>query len=269
MYELNYRALPDAEAYLSRMSYTGSRKVCLETLNELIYTHQCRVPFEDLDCSDYGIPVSLDVEHLYEKVVKNRRGGYCFELNGIFLTLLRALGFEAWSVMARVAAGFTELRPVKHRGILVRLDGKLYYCDVGLGGAMPPFAVELTDRRQTERGETYWVETLQDEGWFLLRRLSGTGLSDDCTVQGEERNVVIFSTLPMLAEDFEAYSYQCWAFPDSRFVTRRMVNLRTEDGFISIANNELTVCKNRQFTVTPFTDAELPAILKERFGIVR
>ena len=84
MYELTYQPLPDVDAYLARMNYTGSREVCLQTLNDLIYTHQCNVPFENLDCCDYHIPVSLEIDHLFEKVVLKRRGGYCFELNGIF-----------------------------------------------------------------------------------------------------------------------------------------------------------------------------------------
>lgn len=267
MYELIYQPLPDVEAYLKRMNYTGSREVCLQTLNDLIYTHQCNVPFENLDCCDYHVPISLDVDHLFEKIVLKRRGGYCFEMNGLFMTLLRALGFEAWSVMCRVAATFTELRPIKHRGIVVRLDGMLYYCDVGLGGAMPPFAVALDGTRQTGRGETFWIEDLQEEGWHILRRLSGAGLNDDRTTSGVERNVVVFSHQAFMAEDFEAYSYQCWAFPDSRFVTRRMANLRTEDGYINLTNDELTVCKNRELTVTKVAPEELETLLRDIYGL--
>ena len=269
MYELTYRECPDQEAYLARIGYVGSREVCLQTLNDLIYAHQCTVPFETLDCCDYHIPVSLEVDHLFEKIVLKRRGGYCFELNGIFLTLLRAMGFDAWSVMCRVAANFDTLRPIKHRGIVVRLDGKLYYCDVGLGGAMPPFAVQLNGGRQTQRGETYWVETLAEEGWYILRRLSGAGLGDDRSVTDAERNVVVFSTLAMLAEDFEAYSYQCWAFPDSRFVTRRMANLRTPNGFMSLGDDELTVCEDKKITTVTVAQEELETLLKEKFGLER
>lgn len=269
MYELIYQPLPNTDAYLERMHYTGSREVCLQTLNELIYAHQCNVPFENLDCCDYGIPVSLQVDRLYEKIVEKRRGGYCFELNGLFMTLLRALGFDAWSCMCRVAATFTELRPIKHRGIMVRLDGQLYYCDVGLGGAMPPFAVALGGHRQTEHGETYWTEALPEEGWHLLRRLSGNGLKDDGQVVDAERNVVVFSTQAFMAEDFEAYSYQCWAFPDSRFVTIRMANLRTADGYLSLTNEELTECKNRAVTVTKLTPEEVEQVLWEKYGLKR
>lgn len=269
MYELTYRPLPDVEAYLKRMNYTGSREVCLQTLNDLIYAHQCNVPFENLDCCDYHVPVSLDIDHLFEKVVLKRRGGYCFELNGVFMSLLRALGFDAWSTMCRVAATFTELRPIKHRGIVVRLDGMLYYCDVGLGGAMPPFAVALDGTRQTVRGETYWVEELKEEGWYLLRRLSGTGLKDNGQVVDAERNVVVFSRQAFMEEDFEAYSYQCWAFPDSRFVTRRMANLRTPDGYMSLENDEWTVCKNRVLTTTKVAPEDLEALLKEKYGLER
>ena len=72
-----------------------------------------------------------------------------------------------------------------------------------------------------------------------------------------------------MAEDFEAYSYQCWAFPDSRFVTRRNVNIRTADGYINLINDELTVCKNRVLTTTKVAPEELEDLLRETYGLVK
>ena len=114
MAEFIYEPLPDLEAYLARIGYTGSRELSRENLNELVYCHQCSVPFENLSCCDYGEPVVMDIPSLYDKVVTRHRGGYCFELNGIFAALLRAFGFDAYSVMCRLARS-DEIRPVMHR----------------------------------------------------------------------------------------------------------------------------------------------------------
>jgi len=177
-----YEPLPDLEAYLARMGYTGSRELTRETLNALVYAHQCSIPFENLSCCDYDEPVVLDIPSLYDKIVNRKRGGYCFELNGIFAAMLRAFGFDAYSTMCRLART-DELRPVMHRGVVVRLDGKHYFCDVGYGGPMAPFAIELSPERQTFYGETFWVEESVD-GWWRVSRRRGYVRRQDTDVHG-------------------------------------------------------------------------------------
>lgn len=262
---ITYEPLPDLEAYLRRIGYTGSRELSRENLNTLVYLHQCTVPFENLDCCDYHEPIRLDIPHLYEKVVINRRGGYCFELNGIFAALLRAFGFDAYSCMCRIARG-DELRPVMHRGCIIRLDGRNYFCDVGFGGAMAPFAVECSEERQCFYDETYWVTPYTD-GWLKLSRRRGNGIGDDNTVSGEDVPVVYFSTVAFMDQDFAPLSYQCSAIPTAGFVTRRWANLRTPTGYVSLINNELTEVVNGVKTVRPVTDEELPQLLLRRFDL--
>ena len=261
MLGITYAPLPEREAYLKRIGYSGGTEPTLDNLHALIRAHQTAVPFENLDCVS-RTPILLEVERLFDKIVLRRRGGYCFELNGLFMALLRDLGYDAWSVLARVQIASDSLREICHRGTLVRLDGKEYYCDVGMGGSMAPFAVELSDRRQTLFGETFWVEPLGN-GWFIEKRLSGNGAEEPA-----EKNVVVFAPLPVLAEDFEPYNYVDWARPDSSFVTRGpMAALRTETGYKNLRNGTFSVRDGGTVTEREIPPEELSSLLKAEFGL--
>lgn len=266
MFEFDYEPLPDLEQYLKRIGYSGSRELTRETLNQLVYAHQCAVPFENLDPHDYKKPVVITTEHLYEKVVEHNRGGYCFELNGAFVTLLRAMGFDAYSCMCRVSVRADSLRPVMHRACIVRLDGKQYYCDVGFGGPMAPFAVELSQQKQTYFGETYWVEPAE-EGWMMLKRyLPGNGHPGEAV--NEEQTVIIFGLQPFLHGDFNTLSDYCSTHPDSPFVTHRSVYQRIPGGYMGLADNTFTLLENGEKTVKEYPASQIPSLLAERFGLM-
>ena len=87
-----YEPLPSVEAYLARIGIDGAKEPTLAFLDELVYAHQCSVPFEDLDICEKHAEISLDIAALFDKIVTRRRGGYCFEQNALFASLLRALG---------------------------------------------------------------------------------------------------------------------------------------------------------------------------------
>ena len=106
--------------YLKRIGYTGSREPVKETLDALIYAHQCSVPFETLDPHDFGITVDLHPDAVFDKIVRKGRGGYCLELNGSFYRLLISLGFEVRPCLCRVLLGTEEwTHPIDHRTNLV------------------------------------------------------------------------------------------------------------------------------------------------------
>ena len=264
-----YETLPDLEAYLERIHYTGTRELTRENLNQLVYDHQCAVPFENMDCCLYyrAQAVALDAPHLFEKVVTNRRGGYCFELNGLFVLLLRAFGFNAYSCFCRIARG-EALRPVMHRGCVVLLDGKEYFCDVGFGGPMAPFAVECSEEHQTFFGETYWIIPAEG-GWRRLMRRRGNGIGDGGERFDEDASVVIYAPMPFMSQDFAAASFQCSGLPTAGFVQRPMVNLRTHDGYLNLADHVFTEVHDGVKESRELTDEEFPAVLLERFGIQR
>ena len=137
--------IPDIAAYLKRIGLSEAPPRLLDGLNALIWAHQTHVPFEDLNTSWLRLPVSLEIPALYDKVVLRRRGGYCYELNALFTRLLLDLGFDARSVFCRVVRGRDFLPPCAHRAVVVALEGRLYFCDVGFGGPMPAGALQIAD----------------------------------------------------------------------------------------------------------------------------
>src|SRR3984893_16188417 len=92
----------DIRAYLKRINYKGPVAPSAETLRLLQVAHLCTVPFENLSIHS-GEPIVLDDQALFEKIIRRRRGGFCYELNGLFAALLRTLGFDVTMLSARVA----------------------------------------------------------------------------------------------------------------------------------------------------------------------
>ncbi|HEX8920722.1 MAG TPA: arylamine N-acetyltransferase, partial [Pyrinomonadaceae bacterium] len=92
----------NVEAYLERINYQGSIAPTAETLRQLQVAHLVAVPFENLSIHA-NEPIVLEDEALFTKIVEHRRGGFCYEANGLFAALLRALGFDVWMLSAEVA----------------------------------------------------------------------------------------------------------------------------------------------------------------------
>lgn len=235
MYEELYAHIPEPEAYLERLGIPAPLKPNREFLDRLVYAHQCAVPFENLDICDYHMPVSLAIPALYDKIVLRKRGGYCFELNGLFTQLLKDLGYRAWSCMCRIVRGRDYLPPIMHRGVVAEVEGELYYCDVGFGGPAPSGAVKISEGGTTEcRGELFHTVRLDDNWWAL----------DRTTSDGSIEHVFRFYTMPQENVDFIALNNYCSTSPDSNFTKRRSMNLKTPEGNYNLMGSLFTEVKN-------------------------
>ncbi|MBR5380989.1 MAG: arylamine N-acetyltransferase [Oscillospiraceae bacterium] len=258
MYEEVLAPLPDAGAYLDRIGYDGSVTPSRGTLDALILAHQLSVPFENLTVYDGDANVSLAVRDLYDKIVVRRRGGYCFELNGLFCSLLLALGFDCRPVAGRVLWGKPSRGFVGHRATLVSLEGRRLFCDVGFGGPMPDLALDIDEPSVQRCGRDAFFFTPSEYGETMLNRETPDG--------GEA--LISFSTAQCDARDFLPLNYYYDYAPASYFRSKRMVNLRTEDGFAAIDGDRLrlrsggTVKETRLTTPQEINDA-----LTRHFGI--
>ena len=265
MFEFTYGHVKDVDAYLARISCGGTKEPSLENLHRLVLCHQRSVPFENLDQVYGKKTVSLDPGALYEKIVENRRGGYCFELNGLFVLLLRDLGYDARSVMCRVQFGGETLNRVMHRGCLVRFGDELCFCDVGFGGPMAPFAVRVSEEEQTLFGETYFVSPLSSPHWYMLWRRRGVGYAEDGERKEEVHTVVAFTTAEFLNEDFKPMNEVCSGF----FSNRLNVSVRTPDGYRALNGNVYTVCNKKEGrSDTVLAEPEVLPCLRDEFGLV-
>ncbi|MBQ9003769.1 MAG: arylamine N-acetyltransferase, partial [Eggerthellaceae bacterium] len=206
-----------------------------------------------------GLTPSLGIADLFDKIVVRKRGGYCFELNAAFGALLKALGFDARPCMARVL-----LRPIphpliSHRANFVTIDGRDYLADVGFGGPMASFAPLVEDgATRTEGGHTFTLHRSAHSWWDVGYKGS----------KDEERIVLRVCALRVGEEDFIPLSFYQANNPESVFKLNRMANIKTADGALDLRNNTYTEFRGGEKTSTEIAEADIPALLQEKFGIV-
>src|SRR5262249_30167187 len=131
MYSLQLETL-DLDAYLSRIGYAGPREPTADVLRDVHFAHACSVPFENLDIQ-LGRPILLDLPSVQDKLVRRKRGGYCFEQNTLLAAVLELLGFEVTAFAARVRLGAASLLPRTHMVLRVRAGAEYFLADVGFG----------------------------------------------------------------------------------------------------------------------------------------
>jgi arylamine N-acetyltransferase len=248
----------EVRAYLSRIDYDGSLEVTKETLSQLQACHFHTVPYENFDILN-GIPLSLEIPDLFNKIVVQHRGGYCFELNALFGWLLRELGFKVTDYFARFWRDEPNTPPKRRHQILkVEVDGKAFLCDVGVGGMVPLEPIEMVEDLVQVQGEEYYkLERDAYFGWILCEER-----------HGQWNWIYSFSEEPQLPKDYIMASFWCEQAPDSIFNKDAMAAIRTPVGRNSLAGKEFRIfTKDGVQVFTPQTDQEYAEALKTHFGI--
>lgn len=249
---------PQARAYLARIGFSGRLDGSSAALAQLQERHLHAVPYENFDILQ-GIPLSLEVDDLYRKIVDQRRGGYCFELNALFRWLLEEVGYPVTSLMARFWRDEPNPPPKRRHHVLrVEAEGRSYLCDVGVGGIVPRRPVEmLPHAAQTQGSEVYKLEQEPFFGWMLYE-----------FVQGSWRQLYSFSDEPQLAKDFITTNYWCERSPESLFTKGAMAALRTREGRVTVSGDEFRIFSGDSVeTFKPRSAAAYHAALVQYFGI--
>lgn len=250
----------DLDAYFARIGYTGARVPTLATLHALVQRHTEAIPFENLDVL-LGRRIALDAASLQQKLVHARRGGYCFEQNGLLLLALRALGYHVTPLSARVrwqrAREFVP--PRTHLFLRVELDGESWLADVGIGGLSLTGAIRLCentpqvtphDTRRLVREETRWFHQV--------------------SVHGEWADVYEFTLEEMPLIDRELANWYTSTHPESHFKHRLIVARAGPDGTrLTLLNGEFTKrhADGRSEVRGLTSGEELLTILVEHFGL--
>jgi arylamine N-acetyltransferase len=221
-------ALPqDIRAYLNRIGYRGPLDGSAKTLAGLQEAHVKAVPYENLDIL-MGVPLSLEIPDLFRKIVRKRRGGYCFELNGLFAWLLECLGYPVHQHMSRFLRDETAIPMRRHRVLKVEAEGKFWLCDVGVGGPSPCRPLQI------EAG----LEQHQGEESYRLRQDPFLGWIVDEFRKGAWMQYYSFTEEPQLPIDYVMPSYWCEHAPESIFKKGNMISIRTPDGRNTVAGDE-------------------------------
>jgi len=247
-------------AYFQRIGYRGRYHPDLALLSALTLAHARSIPFENLDVL-LGRPISLEPDALFQKLVVERRGGYCFEQNGLFLEVLRELGFQVAPLSARVRLqrprDFTP--PRTHVFLRVELDGESWLTDVGVGGLSltSPLRLAIAEEQAT----LHEPRRILQEGRRLFHQVRfGADWQDVCEFTLEE--------MPPI--DREIANWYTSAHPQSHFKNRLLVARAAAEGQrLSILNDQFTL-RERHGTATTrqLTSAEeLLEVLLKQFGL--
>ena len=252
-----YEPLPDPGRYLERIGISSIDAPDKETLDRLVLCHQRTVPFENLDIYDAETDVSLNIPALYDKIVLGRRGGYCFELNAVFMSLLVSLGYDCHAIAVRVVWNFPDVMPISHRAAIVTIDGVRYFCDVGFGGPSPQHALYLDVAGFQESGTNVFQFEKGESGTVMHRM-----------VKGEKERLLLFSETPCDPVDFLAFNEYQSKSGDSMFRKGRLLNLVTETGSITLTGNVLKIHDDGNTSEKTLSDEhELKTAMKEHFGL--
>ncbi|MBT3806346.1 MAG: arylamine N-acetyltransferase [Desulfobacula sp.] len=246
----------DLEAYFNRIDYRGETDVSLNTLTRLHQANFHTIPFENFDIL-LGRGIDLDPQAVFNKLVLKKRGGNCFELNGLFLHAIQTLGFKARALLARVhLTGTPSGRG--HQLELVSIDGKDWVVDVGFGMNSPckPILLEL-DEPFTENGRTI---RLTDGGHF--------GIMFQALENDEWKDLYSFDLGYVLPPDIAYGNHYTSTHPEAFFTKSRVAGISFPGGGKFLMDRTLKITTNGKEDVQILSDS--PAYLdalKKYFGI--
>lgn len=243
--------------YLERIGYDGPLSPTAETLRRLHLAHLRAVPFENLSIP-WGEPIVLDDGALFEKIVTRRRGGFCYELNGLFAALLRALGFDVAMLSAGVYRSSGELSPdFDHMALLVNLEDR-WLADVGFGDSFRE-PLRLDERgEQREGARAYRLEETEDSRLLLSQREEG----------GPWKPQYRFGLEPHVYADFADRCHYQQTSPQSHFTQNRICSLATPDGRLTLSGRRLITTRGGEKEERELDEKEYMEALRETFGIV-
>jgi N-hydroxyarylamine O-acetyltransferase len=222
----------DLPAYLNRIGYDGPTRADYSTLAGLLRAHMNAIHFENIDVL-LGRQIRLDLAALQEKMIANRRGGYCFEQATLFLAALRAIGFNATPGTARVILVLKpDQAPRGHMYILVHLPEGDFIADPGLGGLGCRTPIPLDGAPAHDGDESFSIEA--------------GGRGRVLTVKAPDRTVEawISGFDPDNWVDFEVANYWFATNPASPMVNRLMLRAMTPQGRITVMNRDVTIRQN-------------------------
>lgn len=244
----------DLDAYLRRVGLEARPAPDLAGLRALHLAHATTIPFENLDIQ-MGLPIRLDLASLQAKLVRGRRGGYCFEHNTLFLAVLRAMGFDAIPCEARVRLGAMEVLPRTHMLLLVRLEGVSWLCDVGFGGEGLLHPVPMDGEAHGQFLNTYRVS---EEGGLRVLQSHHHGAWED---------LYAFVPEPRFPIDFEMANHYTSTHPQSRFLKTLTAQLPGPGVRRILRNRAYAELRGDQAEGREVAPGELIPLLREAFGI--
>ncbi len=240
------------QQYLERIKYEGNITPSLEVLSKLQARHLMNVPFENLDIQN---KIKIDLDNLFNKIITCKRGGFCYELNGLFYKLLKQIGFTVKMISARVYNANTKNYSPEfdHMALIVSIKKGDYLVDVGFGEfAFSPIKIQ-TGWEIYDRGGIFKIN-LHDDKYLAVQKKNEDGdFIDEYIFTKKKRKI-------------EEFYHQ--VSKESHFTQKRICSLPTEQGRITLTGNTLKITEKGIIKETELNnDMEIQQVLWSYFGI--
>ncbi len=244
----------DLSSYLARIGFHGEPSPDFETLKRLMRCQLFSVPFENLDVQAGKVP-SLAPEVIYAKIVERWRGGYCYEVNGIFAMALEALDISYRFVAARPMT-YPVRRPKTHVAIIADIDGAEWLCDLGFGGygIREPIDLHWLDREIRQDYDTFKLTMASDRNYLL-----------QSFTDGEWKKLYEFNLFPQEWVDFEPANWLNATHPESIFVQGLIVVLQHPTGKSILSGERFRYVSEGRVEENMVSKEDIPELLRRHF----
>ncbi|RYZ98293.1 MAG: arylamine N-acetyltransferase [Moraxellaceae bacterium] len=244
--------------YCKRVGFASEPRADLSTLQQLMRAQLFSVAFENLDVQA-GKIVSLIPEDIVNKIVNHNRGGYCYEVNGLFSMALTELGIDHYFVGARPMF-YPVRRPKTHMGIIAKIEGEDYLCDLGFGsfGIRAPLALSKLNQ-----------PIQQDDDVFRLACEDGKNYIMQAYVDGDWVNQYGFDLHPQEWIDFMPANYLNSTHPDTIFVQKLLVVKHNPQGRKILVDTQLKTVEKGITSIREVAREDINAVLAAEFGLSR
>ncbi len=246
------------QKYFDRIGYRGNAGADIKNLSQMMRCQLFSVPFENLDVQA-GKVVSLVPEEIVEKIVAKNRGGYCYEINGLFAMALEALGIPYQFVAARPMF-YPVKRPKTHMAVVVELGDEKWLFDLGFGsyGIRAPMCLSVLD-----------TPIAQDDDTFMLCKTNERDFLVKALVEGEWANQYGFDLSPQEWIDFVPANYLNSTHPDAVFVQKLLIVLHNQTGRNILVGDALKTVVDGKVEKRLIHAKDIPTVLKNTFGLVQ
>lgn len=247
----------NGKSYLNRIGIAKTDAADLETLKLLQRRHLLTVPFENLDIH-WKRPILLDAKHFYDKIIGEKRGGFCYELNGLFYELLKEIGFESKIISARVSDGKGDFsREYDHLAILTKIGADEYLVDVGFGNFTAEPLKLVTDVEQPDDCGVFMIRKYDDKYFEVVKKSGDVWQSE-----------YVFNDVNCDLQEFVSMCEFHQTSPESHFTRGKVCSLLTLDGRKTLTDKKFIFTKNGDKTATDVdSDEQFNEILEREFNI--
>lgn len=249
----------DLQRYFDRIGHDGPARPDLATITGIMRDQLRQVPFENLDVLA-GKSISLKPEDIVDKIVHRRRGGYCYEVNGLFAMALTALGVP-WRFVGCRPMTYPARRSRTHMALLAMVDGQEWLCDVGFGsyGMRAPMRLDedAVLRQDDDVFQLHFRAPHAGKGEYVLRARVDDAWADQYGFDLAHHEWI----------DFLPANWLNSTHPETLFTRHRVVMRQTPEGRVILFDERLKIIANGAVTIREVSPGELPTLLLETFGL--